>query len=275
MHDILLKSKDSELTAIAAEIRRRTLKAIHHAGTGHEGPSLSLVEILTILLFEVMDHTPERVSSINRDFLIVSKGHGSPGLYAALARAGFLPDIELDTLRSLGSRLQGHPCAKRLPCIDFSTGSLGQGFSAAVGIALGLRLLRSKQRTFAILGDGELQEGQVWEAAMSAPTFALSSLCVIVDRNGMQSDGSTEGIMPLGDLVSKWRAFGWDAIEVDGHNFQELRMALTRPIDRPRVIIAKTVKGKGVSFMEGAVEWHHKPLDADDLARALKELEYA
>ncbi|MBB4636969.1 1-deoxy-D-xylulose-5-phosphate synthase N-terminal domain-containing protein [Longimicrobium terrae] len=259
----------------AREIRRLTLTSIHQAQTGHAGPSLSMVEILTLLYFRHLRYDPRDPRAEWRDRFVLSKGHGAPGLYATLAHAGVLPREELGSLRRLGTRLQGHPNARDLPGVDASTGSLGQGISIALGMALGFRMDGRSNRVFCILGDGELQEGQNWEAAMAAPALAVPNLVAIVDRNGFQSDGPTESIIPLGDLGAKWRAFGWDVHEVDGHDFHALDAALTaaRTSPAPSVVVARTIKGKGVSYMEGVTHWHHHPISDPELAAALDEIE--
>lgn len=258
----------------AREIRRLILTSIHHAQTGHAGPSLSMVEILALLYFRHLRYDPREPHAEWRDRMILSKGHGAPGLYATLAHAGVLPVDELLSLRRLGTRLQGHPNARDLPGVDASTGSLGQGISIALGLALGFRMDGRPNHVYCILGDGELQEGQNWEAAMAAPALGVANLTAIVDRNGFQSDGPTELIIPLGDLGAKWRAFGWNAHVVDGHDLAALDQALTaaRASAGPTVVVAETVKGKGVSFMEGVTHWHHHPISDAELATALAEV---
>ena len=262
------------LVAHARDIRGLTLRAIHHAQTGHAGPSLSMVEILALLYFRHLRYDPRDPAWEQRDRFVLSKGHGAPGLYATLAHAGVLPVEELATLRQLGTRLQGHPNARDLPGIDVSTGSLGQGLSIALGLALGFRLQARDNWVYCLLGDGELQEGQNWEAAMAAPALGLSRVTAIIDRNGFQSDGPTEMVMSLGDLEAKWRAFGWSTHVVDGHDFVALDRTLlaARESTLPTAIIAMTVKGKGVSYMEGVTRWHHHPIADDELAVALREL---
>ena len=260
----------------ANEIRKNLLLAIHSVQTGHPGTSLSMIEILTVLYMKYLRINKTDSKDIDRDFFILSKGHGAPGLYSTLAQVGLIPKAELYTLRKLGSRLQGHPNSDYLPWVEFSTGSLGQGISVSVGIALGLKLERKPNRVFCILGDGELQEGQNWEAAMSAAFLQLGGLTVIVDKNNLQSDGETAKIMDLGDLASKWEAFGWHVASVDGHDFRSLDMAISKALlvhDKPSVIIANTVKGKGVSFMEGSPKWHHHPISDQEIDIAIKELE--
>jgi transketolase len=262
------------LAVVARRIRRLALEAIHAGQSGHEGPSLSMAEILAVLFGRYRRSRPEYPYS--RDPVVLSKGHGAPGLYAALAVLGEIPVTELVSLRRLGSRLQGHPSCVALPAVDFCTGSLGQGLSLAAGFALGARMRGWPHRSYCILGDGELQEGQNWEAAMSVAAQKLHSVTAIVDRNGLQGDGRTEDVMPLADLAAKWRGFGWQVAEVDGHDLGELDTALraaTADVTAPWVLIARTVKGKGVPFMEDSVEWHHHPLDAEHLTAALQAVD--
>ncbi|WP_421934782.1 transketolase [Phenylobacterium sp.] len=263
------------LAARARHIRRMIIEAIHAAGTGHAGSSLSMVEILVILYFRHMRVRPHQPAWPHRDRFVLSKGHGAPALYAVMAEAGFLPLEELRSLRAFGSRLQGHPNADSLPGVDATTGSLGQGLSIALGMALGLGRRGQNGRVFCMVGDGELQEGQCWEAFLLAPALGVGNLVVIVDRNGLQNDGRTEAIAPLGDLAGKLKAFGWRTAVVDGHDFHALDEVL-RPADTPTatplVVIAETVKGKGVSFMENQVVWHHKPLSPAEHRQALAEL---
>lgn len=255
-------------------IRRSLLRMLHAVQTGHPGSSLSAIEILTILYFRRLRVDPQHLDDPARDRFLLSKGHGAPALYTTLAHAGFFPLAELATLRQLGSRLQGHPVAGELPGIEFSTGSLGQGLSVSAGLALGLRLKRLPCRVVCLVGDGEMQEGQNWEALAAASALGLSNLCCIVDRNQLQNDGPTERIMPLGDLVARFAAFGWRALRVDGHDIDALDTALgeAEVEGPPMAIVAETVKGKGVSFMEGQVHWHHHPINDDQLALALAEL---
>lgn len=256
----------------ARSVRELTLRAIHHAQTGHAGSSLSMVELLTYLYFHHLRIRPEEPRWPDRDRVVLSKGHGAPSYYATLALRGYLPVAELSTLRRLGSRLQGHPHAGLLDAVDVSTGSLGQGLSIAAGLALGLRHQGRASRVVCVLGDGELQEGQNWEAAMTASAFGLDNLVAVVDRNGLQNDGPTERIVPLGDLAQKWKAFGFRTLTVDGHEFRQLHAAFTEPGDgRPTAVVANTVKGRGVSFMEGVTEWHHHPINDDELVRALAD----
>jgi transketolase len=264
----------SELQDRADRVRRNVLEAIHRVGTGHEGTSLSAIDLLVLLYFRVVRVDPRRPRDPNRDRVLLSKGHGAPALYGVLAEAGYLPAAELHSLRQVGSRLQGHPNSNVLPGVDACTGSLGQGISQALGMALGIGLRGGESRVFCIVGDGELQEGQNWEAAMAAASYGVRNLTVIVDRNGLQSDGPTEDVLALGDLEAKWKAFGWGAFTVSGHDFEEMEQALATAdrYEGPAVLIADTVKGKGVSYMEGIVEWHHKPMTDNDLTQALLEL---
>ena len=262
----------------AREIRKDILRMICEAGSGHPGGSLSCVDILTALYFGgVLRYTPELPDDPDRDRFILAKGHAAPALYATLAHAGFFPTDELLSLRKLGSRLQGHPDCTLLPGIEVSTGSLGQGLSIAAGIACGLRLNESSARVFALLGDGECQEGQVWEAAQFAAHQKLGSLIAIVDENGLQIDGSCLDVCAVGDLGEKFAAFGWEITRVDGHDlpalievFAQLRVAGG---EKPHAVIAKTVKGKGVSFMENQAGWHGKAPSKEELVRALSELD--
>jgi transketolase len=270
-------SSHPSLTLAEKALRTRIsiLSAIHKAGTGHAGSSLSIVDVLTYLYDSVLRYDVHRPDGPDRDWLIFSKGHGAPALYACLAHAGFFDPGELVTLRGLGSRLQGHPKAGLLPGVDVSTGSLGQGLSIACGLALSFLLRRRANRAFCILGDGEMQEGQNWEAMMAAAALNLDNLIVIVDRNGLQNDGPTEDIVALGDLTAKAIAFGWYAEAFDGHDFCAIEAAIRRALaaDRPAMLVANTVKGKGVSYMEGVVHWHHHPISDADYAQAMRELE--
>jgi transketolase len=264
-----------ELQAAALEARKWIVRMIHEAGSGHPGGSLSAVEILTSLYFKVMRHDPENPLWEDRDRLVLSKGHGAPGLYTLLALSGYFHKEELLTLRKLGSRLQGHPSKNKTPGIDMSTGSLGQGLSIAIGMALGAKLDRKDYRVYCILGDGESQEGQIWEAAMSANHYKVDNLCAILDRNQLQIDGPTEQIMSLEPVFPKFKAFGWHVIEVNGHDFKELLRAFHEAETykgKPTIIIANTIKGKGVSFMEGSLKFHGKAPSAEELEMALNEL---
>ena len=247
-----------ELAKVANEVRKGVLTAVHGAKSGHPGGSLSAADIFTYLYFEEMNIDPADPKKEDRDRFVLSKGHTAPGLYSALAHRGFFPVEDLETLRHLGSYLQGHPCLDKIPGVDMSTGSLGQGVSAAVGMALGGKMTDEKFRVYSLLGDGEIQEGQVWEAAMFAGNKGLSNLTAFVDYNNLQIDGTIEEVNSAAPIDKKFEAFGWHVITIDGHNFEEIENALkeAETVDKPVAIIAKTVKGKGVSFMENAVGWH-------------------
>lgn len=247
---------------------------IREAGSGHPGGSLSAVEILVELFFREMRLDPLAPGWDGRDRFILSKGHAAPALYAVMAARGLLPREELGTLRRPGSRLQGHPDMRALPGLDASTGSLGQGFAVAVGLARGLGMRGSGSRVYVLAGDGELQEGLVWEAAASAAQAGLSNLVAVVDRNGLQLDGPTSGIKDLEPLDARWTAWGWHCVPADGHSFPSLRTALEecRAARRPSVVIARTVKGRGVSFMEGECSWHGRCPGREEHLRALEEL---
>ena len=249
------------------------------AKSGHPGGSLSVLDLLTALWFKEMRGVESANNlGVDRDRFVLSKGHAVPALYAVLSKKGFLPAYELKTLRKLGSRLQGHPDRTRLPIVETSTGSLGQGLSVAQGIALGLRLDKKPGRVFCIMGDGETQEGQVWEAAMSAGKFKLSNLCAILDYNKGQIDGPVDKVMPLEPVVDKWRAFGWQVKEIDGHDMEQIITALDEGRrlhetgTKPFFVVAHTVKGKGVSFMENKIEWHGVAPKPDEAKKAIAEL---
>lgn len=267
----------TELEQRANDMRIDIVRMIAEAGSGHPGGSLSCADILTALYFGgVMDHDPQNPKWEGRDRFILAKGHAAPALYAALAQAGYFPREELMTLRKLGTRLQGHPDCNLCPGVEVSTGSLGQGLSIAAGACAGLKLSGSTQTVFALLGDGECQEGQVWEAAMWAAHKKLDNLVAIVDRNCLQIDGNTADVCDPGDVAAKFAAFGWDAAEVDGHDIPALVGALSAAkADRsgkPHVLVARTVKGKGVSFMENQAGWHGKAPNAEQTQTALADL---
>ena len=258
----------------ALQVRREILETINLAGSGHPGGSLSAVEILISLYFYKMKHKPADPRWVDRDRLIISKGHVSPVVYVTLANAGYFPKEELKTFRKLGTRLQGHVHVK-VPGVEFNTGSLGHGLSVANGIALGSKMLNKSFKTYCLLGDGEVQEGSIWEAAMSASHYKLDNLCAIVDYNKVQENGLVNEIKNLEPLKEKWVNFGWHVIVVDGHHFEELFRALDESDlkkGKPTVIIANTIKGKGVSFMEGQAKWHGKAPNKEQLEKALKEL---
>lgn len=264
----------AELSELCRQFRIDVLDAIHLAQSGHPGGSLSVCEILTLLYQERMNVSAERPEDPDRDRLVLSKGHACPMLYRNLIEKGFLPADSMKTLRKIDSLLQGHP-SMHTPGVDMPAGPLGLGLSAAQGMALGLRLNGSKARVYAVLGDGELDEGCVWEAAMSAPKFRLANLTAVVDWNHVQLDGTTDEVMPLRDLAAKWRAFGWNVISCKGNDIVALDAAFDAAeayTDGPSVIIADTIKGKGVSFMEGQAGWHGKAIDDDSFAKAMAEL---
>ena len=259
------------------QMRVDIVKMIAEAGSGHPGGSLSCIDTLCALYFGgVMRHDPENPDDPERDRFILAKGHAAPALYAALAHAGYFPREELPTLRKLGSRLQGHPDCRLLPGVEVSTGSLGQGLSVAAGLACGLRLADSDARVFTVLGDGECEEGQVWEAAMFAVHQKLGNLVAIVDCNDLQIDGDVHDVVQTGDLAPKFEAFGWHVVEVDGHDIAALVEVLAgckaAGGDAPHMVMARTVKGKGVSFMENQAGWHGKAPDADQARQAIEEL---
>ena len=266
---------DQELAKIANEVRKGVVTAVHAAKSGHPGGSLGAADIMTYLYFEEMDVDPANPSCAERDRFVLSKGHCAPALYAVLAERGFFPKEELETLRHIGSRLQGHPNMNDTPGVDMSTGSLGQGISAAVGMALAAKHWGDSYRVYALLGDGECQEGQIWEAFMAANHYKLDNLTIIIDNNGLQIDGSNDEVMSLGDLPAKLRAFGFDFYEIDGHDLDAIEAALSAPVvpGKPRCILAHTVKGKGVSFMENQAGWHGKAPNAEQREQALQELE--
>jgi transketolase len=266
----------AELNDLCRRIRKDILISLHAAGSGHSGGSLSSVEVLTSLYFYKLRHDPKNPHWEGRDRFLLSKGHVCPALYTVMAHAGYLPTEELKTLRKLGSRLQGHPHMLKLAGLEASSGSLGQGLSIGVGMALGAKIDKKDFRVYVFMGDGETDEGQIWEAAMSAAHYNLDNLCGIVDRNRLQIDGDTEKVMRLEPYCEKWAGFGWNVIECDGHDLEQLTGALDvaeETCGTPTVIIANTVKGKGVSFMENKAEWHGIPPDDEQLALALKELE--
>lgn len=268
-----------ELERIAHELRFDILRMIAKAGSGHPGGSLSSAELVTALYFSVLRYKPDQPDWPGRDRFVISKGHGVPTVYAALARAGCLDAVELETLRRLDSRLQGHPDHVRLPFIEAATGSLGQGLSVAVGLALAERLdARNDYRVYCLLGDGEVQAGQIWEAAMAGAKFGLGKLTAILDYNKVQLDGHVRSIMDLEPLADKWRAFRWNVVEIDGHDMEAVLEAFEQARssgDRPTIVIANTIKGKGVSFMQDTHAWHGKAPNAEELARAIAELEAA
>jgi transketolase len=275
MKNLNVDNNNEDLQAVAKRLRRDIVTMIAKAGSGHPGGSLSAVEIVTALYWKIMRHKPADPQWPDRDRFILSKGHAAPVLYAALAECGYFPKSELATLRQLDSRLQGHADRTATPGVEMSSGSLGQGLSFAIGCALAGRLDKKSWRVYALLSDGECDEGQIWEAAMSAAKFKLDNLTAIVDNNGIQLSGFNRDIMPLDPLNKKWDSFGWQVFEVDGHDFSQLLDAFGKAQEvreKPAVIIAHTVKGKGVSFMENNVDFHGKAPNAEQLEKALEEL---
>ncbi len=258
------------------QVRRDIINMTANAGSGHPGGSLSVTEILTALYFDKMNINPQKPKDAGRDRFVLSKGHAAPALYACLAERGFFSTEEFQNFRQLHSILQGHPDLKKCPGVDASTGSLGQGASIAVGMALGAKATKNPCHVYCVMGDGELQEGLVWEALMAAAHYELSNLTYIVDNNGLQIDGSNDEVMRLGDLKAKFTAFGTHVIEVqDGNDMEQVLAALNTPAkpNMPTLILCHTVKGKGVSFMENQVGWHGKAPSNDERMQALKELE--
>ena len=265
-----------ELQQTANEIRKGIIKAVHSAKCGHPGGSLSAADVFTYLYFEEMNIDPKAPDKADRDRFVLSKGHTAPGLYATLAKKGFFPEEDLLTLRKVGSYLQGHPDMKHIPGVDMSSGSLGQGVSAAVGMALSAKLYNDDYRVYTLLGDGEIQEGQVWEAAMFAGARKLDNLVVIVDNNGLQIDGKIEDVNSPYPIDEKFRAFNFNVINVDAHDFDDLRAAFDAARackGCPTAIIAKSVKGKGVSFMENNVSWHGAAPNDEQFEQAMADLE--
>lgn len=266
----------TKLREIAKNIRKGIIEAVYSGKSGHPGGSLSIADIMTVLYFYEMNINPENPKDENRDRLVLSKGHCAPALYSTLANRGYFNIEELKTLRHIDSRLQGHPDMKKIPGVDMTTGSLGQGLSAANGMAIAGKLDKKDYRVYCIMGDGEIEEGQVWEAAMASNKYKLDNLCVIVDNNNLQIDGTIEEVMSSYPIDEKFKSFGFQVINIDGHNYQEIIDAfdVARNIKgKPVCIIAKTVKGKGVSFMENKVEWHGKAPNEEQYLQALKELE--
>ena len=267
-----------QLQIMACKIRMGIVDATHGAKAGHPGGSLSATEMFTYLYFKEMNIDPKNPKWEDRDRFVLSKGHTTPGLYSTLAHRGFFPVEDLVTFRHIDSYLQGHPNMNTVPGVDMSTGSLGQGISTAVGMALAGKHSKADYRVYAILGDGEIAEGQVWEAFMAAAKYKLDNLCAIVDVNGLQIDGATKDVMPTEPLDEKFRSFGAHVITVDGHDFDAIKAAYAEARatkDQPTVILAKTVKGKGVSYMENQAGWHGKAPNAEQYAQAKAELEAA
>jgi transketolase len=266
---------DIDCKSLARDMRVDIIRMIETAGSGHPGGSLSVIDLLTVLYWKFLKHDPKKPDWADRDRLILSKGHACPALYAVMAKRGYFDKSLLATLRKLGSPLQGHPDRMRLPGIEFSTGSLGQGLSVGVGMAFAAKLDKKAWKTYVVLGDGEMQEGQNWEAFMSAPKFGLDNLVAIVDHNGGQIDGQVHDVMDLEPLGDKLRSFNWDVQTIDGHDYAAIENALAnaqKAGGKPHAIIAKTIKGKGVSFMEGNIAWHGSAPKKEDADKAVQEI---
>ena len=264
-----------ELEETARHLRVEVLKMLHTSQSGHTGGSLSAIDVMAVLYFQRMRHDPSNPAWADRDRFVLSKGHAAPALYACLAGCDYFPKEDLKTLRRLGSHLQGHPDMNKTPGVEVCTGSLGQGMSQAVGLAMAARLADRPSRVYTLLGDGEVQEGQIWEAAMSAAHYGLGNLCAIVDQNGLQIDGEVEKVMNVGPLGPKFLAFNWHVLEVDGHDIQAISRAFDEAetvTDRPTAIIARTVKGKGVPFFEHKASYHGVAPSDDEMERALEAL---
>ena len=264
-----------ELTKKAVEVRRGIIEEVYRGQSGHPGGSLSVADILTVLYFHELNIDEKNPKWEDRDRLVLSKGHCSPALYSCLANRGFFPVEDLKTFRNIDSYLQGHPDMKKIPGVDMTTGSLGQGLSSAVGMAIAGKMDKKNYRVYCILGDGEIEEGQIWEAAMSANKYKLDNLCVIVDNNNLQIDGTVEEVMSPYPIDDKFRSFGFEIIKIDGHDMQEIIDAfdVAKNIkEKPVCIIAKTIKGKGVSYMENQVGWHGKAPNEEQYKIAMKEL---
>lgn len=273
---MLDNKKITELKLTAANVRKHILTGTHAAKSGHPGGSLSIADVLTLLYFEVMNVSPETAKSPDRDRFVLSKGHCAPALYGVLAERGFFPKEDIATLRKTGSYLQGHPDMKSVPGVDMSSGSLGQGISAANGMALAGKIDKKDYRVYTILGDGELEEGQVWEAAMYAPHYKLDNLCAFVDFNGLQIDGDISKVMSPLPIDKKFEAFGWNVIVCDAHDFNALLDAINKAKEtkgKPTMILLASTKGKGVSFMENNAAWHGSAPNDEQYEAAMKELD--
>lgn len=269
------KTDYQRLMEIARELRIDIIRSVHQAGSGHPGGSLSAADMMSVLFFHEMNIDPLNPDKKDKDRFVLSKGHGAPVLYAALARKGFFPPGDLLSLRKFGSRLQGHPDMRKLPGVEMSTGSLGQGMSAAVGMAIAGKIDGSKGRVYVMLGDGELQEGLVWEAFMAAAHYKLDNLVALIDWNGIQIDGRNDDIMRVSPIDEKLTSFGWEALIIDGHDVKSITEALDAArgcAGKPFAVIARTIKGKGVTFMEDKAAWHGKAPKDEEALLALKEL---
>lgn len=265
----------ARLEGLCAQFRRDLIETLHARQTGHPGGSLSVCEILTTLYFEEMNVDPKDPQMADRDRMVLCKGHAAPMLYRVLAEKGFFPVEEMATLRCFETRLQGHPCPLETPGVDAATGPLGIGLSAALGMSMALKLNNSPARVYAILGDGEINEGTVWEALMAAVKYKADNLCAVLDWNGVQLDGTADQIMPMGDIRAKFEAFGWHCIECDGHDVDALYDAFEQAKTikgLPTIVLAHTIKGKGVSFMEGKNTWHGAPINDENYEKAMIEL---
>ncbi len=264
------------INPLCRRFRQDLIKLLYGTQTGHPGASLSAMELITTLYYFKMNGVdPTDACNPGRDRFVLSKGHAAPTLYIVLAELGFFPKDDLPGLRSLGCHLQGHPCVAKTPGIDYSSAPLGQGLSYALGIALAAKLDGKKYTTYVVMGDGETQEGMIWEAAMAASKFKTDNIIAILDKNGVQLDGATDEVMPLGDVQAKWQSFGWHTITIDGHDACAISGAVDEAksvMGKPTIIIAETIKGRGVSFMEGKSEWHGKPIDEEHFLLAMKEL---
>lgn len=271
----MINEKKQELDALCLRFRNELIDLLYDIQTGHPGGSLSCLEIVTTLYTEKMKHDPKNPKMEGRDRLILSKGHAAPILYMNLAAQGYFPKEELKTLRQINSNLQGHPCMHKTPGVELSTGPLGLGLGAGLGMCLGERLKGNDSYIYVILGDGETQEGSIWESAMAASKFNADHLIAILDNNGVQLDGSVEEIMPMGDIKAKWETFGWNVIPCDGHDVSSISDAVDKAKEnkgKPTLILAKTVKGRGISFMEGKNTWHGKAISNEDYKNAKIEL---
>lgn len=267
---------NKQLEIKAYNIRKNAVTAVYSASSGHPGGSLSIADLMAVLYFDELNIDPKNPKMNDRDRLVLSKGHCSPALYGALAEAGFFDKEELKSFRKIDSRLQGHPDMKNIPGVDMTTGSLGLGISAACGMALSAKVYKKNYRVYAILGDGEIEEGQVWEAAMYAPHYKLDNLCIFVDSNGLQIDGATKDVMNSEPLDKKFEAFGWNVIKIDGHSYDEIKDAIAaakKTKAMPTAVIMKTTKGKGVSYMENAVGWHGVAPNEEEYNKAIAELD--
>ncbi len=266
---------EATLRAIAREVRKDILKMTTNVNSGHPGGAMSATDVIVTLYYYKMRHDPLNPNWEERDKFVLSKGHVCPALYSVLARCGYFPMEELMKFRKLEGKLQGHPDMRKTPGIEISTGSLGHGIGAAIGMAMMAKLDKKDTRIYCMIGDGEAQEGSIWEASMAASHYNLDNLCVILDNNNLQIDGPVDEVMSIYPVLEKWQAFGWHVIEIDGHNYSEIIQALSEAENvkfKPTMVVSKTVKGKGVSFMENRAEWHGKALPPDLLEEALKEL---